>query len=70
MATAEPLTYPFPPCTVPFLCSPQDTDAMGVPDHSIDWTVVRPEKKWAVLRTQGRFLLWALYTSIGCIMMG
>lgn len=43
---------------------------MGAPDHGIDWTVVQPEKKWAVLRTQGRFLLWALYTSIGCIMMG
>ncbi|KAL3457036.1 general substrate transporter [Aspergillus heterothallicus] len=38
------------------------------PDH--DWRVVRPDLKWQILRRQWRFMLWALYTSIGSMMMG
>ena len=43
---------------------------MGVPDHGVDWTTVHPGRKWAVFKRQWRFFLWALYTSIGCMMMG
>ena len=43
---------------------------MGVPDQGVDWTTVHPGRKWVVLKRQWRFFLWALYTSIGCMMMG
>ncbi|KAJ9136628.1 General substrate transporter [Pleurostoma richardsiae] len=36
----------------------------------VDWTEIQPEKKWSILRKQRRFALWALYTSIGSMMMG
>jgi hypothetical protein len=36
----------------------------------VDWTEIQPQKKWSILRKQRRFALWALYTSIGSMMMG
>ncbi|CAK7211314.1 hypothetical protein SBRCBS47491_001082 [Sporothrix bragantina] len=35
-----------------------------------DWTQVQNEKKWSILPMQKRFALWAIYSSIGCMMMG
>ncbi|KAL2106793.1 hypothetical protein VUR80DRAFT_6210 [Thermomyces stellatus] len=43
---------------------------MDAPDHEIDWTKIQPDKRWSVFRKQYRFFLWALYSSIGCMMMG
>ncbi|KAH8888058.1 general substrate transporter [Thozetella sp. PMI_491] len=35
-----------------------------------DWTRVQPEKKWLILSKLKRFSLWALYTSVGSMMLG
>lgn len=35
-----------------------------------DWTQVQLEKKWSILSVQKKFALWAIYSSIGCMMMG
>ncbi|KAL1891833.1 hypothetical protein Sste5346_007377 [Sporothrix stenoceras] len=35
-----------------------------------DWTKVQHERKWSILGMQKRFALWAIYSSIGCMMMG
>ncbi|CAK7228045.1 hypothetical protein SEUCBS140593_006783 [Sporothrix eucalyptigena] len=35
-----------------------------------DWTTVQNDKKWNILFAQKRFALWAIYSSIGCMMMG
>lgn len=37
-------------------------------DH--DWTIIQPQKKWLILTKQKRFAIWAIYTSVGCMMMG
>jgi len=37
---------------------------------SIDWTEIQPSKKWLILSKQKRFALWALYSSIGSMMLG
>lgn len=39
-------------------------------DHGLDWGGVHHDKRWTILRTQKRFFLWALYTSIGSMMLG
>ncbi|CAI4213190.1 unnamed protein product [Parascedosporium putredinis] len=39
-------------------------------DHGLDWGGVHHEKRWTILRTQKRFFFWALYTSIGSMMLG
>jgi hypothetical protein len=36
----------------------------------IDYTEVRPENKWKILRAQWRFALWAFYSSMGSLMLG
>ncbi|PMD60991.1 general substrate transporter [Hyaloscypha bicolor E] len=36
----------------------------------IVWTKVQPHLKWKVLAKQKRFLMWALYSSIGSMMLG
>jgi len=36
----------------------------------LDYSQVRPENKWKILRAQWRFALWALYSSLGSVMMG
>lgn len=36
----------------------------------IDYSEVRLEDKWKILRAQWRFCLWAFYASIGSIMLG
>lgn len=36
----------------------------------IDWTEIQPSKKWRILSKQKRFALWALYSSIGSMMLG
>jgi len=38
--------------------------------NTIDWTQVRSEDRWKILKFQKRFFLWALYTSIGSMMLG
>ncbi|GAM42634.1 MFS transporter [Talaromyces pinophilus] len=38
------------------------------PDH--DWRVVRPDLKWQILRRSWRFFLWAMYSSVGSMMLG
>jgi len=36
----------------------------------LDYSQVRPENKWKILRAQWRFALWTLYSSVGSIMLG
>ncbi|KAL4888092.1 general substrate transporter [Aspergillus ambiguus] len=36
----------------------------------IDYTIINPEKKWRMLRSQWRFALWALWVSSGVVMQG
>ncbi|KAJ5210095.1 hypothetical protein N7472_000234 [Penicillium cf. griseofulvum] len=36
----------------------------------IGYTVINPDKKWQMLRTQWRFALWALWVSSGVMMQG
>ncbi|KAF2185845.1 general substrate transporter [Zopfia rhizophila CBS 207.26] len=36
----------------------------------MDWTELHPEYKWKILLKQKRFALWALYSSIGSMMLG
>jgi hypothetical protein len=36
----------------------------------LDYNEVRPENKWKILRTQWRFGIWAIYTSLGPMMGG
>jgi hypothetical protein len=36
----------------------------------VNYTEVQFENKWTILKTQWRFCLWALYASIGSIMLG
>src|SRR2546423_1246215 len=38
--------------------------------EKLDYAEVRPENKWKILRDQWRFALWALYSSIGSMMLG
>lgn len=38
--------------------------------EKLDYSQVRPENKWKILRAQWRFALWALYSSIGSTMLG
>jgi hypothetical protein len=35
-----------------------------------NWNEVQPEHKWSILLKQKRFLLWAIYTSVGGMMIG
>lgn len=35
-----------------------------------NWNEVQPEHKWNILLKQKRFLLWAIYTSVGGMMLG
>ena len=37
---------------------------------SVDYSVVNPDNKWRILKTQTRFALWALWISSGVIMQG
>ncbi|UNI22273.1 hypothetical protein JDV02_008175 [Purpureocillium takamizusanense] len=37
---------------------------------AIDYNVINPSKKWRMLRVQWRYGLWALWTSIGSMMLG
>ncbi|PKS06033.1 hypothetical protein jhhlp_007867 [Lomentospora prolificans] len=39
-------------------------------NSGLDWNDVHHEKRWTVLSLQKRFFLWALYTSIGSMMLG
>lgn len=39
-------------------------------DNEIDWTIVQPERKWQLLRRLPRFAFWAVYTSVGSMMLG
>jgi hypothetical protein len=41
-----------------------------VASTEIVWTKVQPHLKWKVLAKQKRFLMWALYSSIGSMMLG
>lgn len=34
------------------------------------WNEVQPEHKWSILLKQKRFLLWAIYSSVGGMMLG
>ncbi|KAK9233808.1 putative general alpha-glucoside permease [Lipomyces kononenkoae] len=36
----------------------------------IDYSIVNPENKWRILRSQSRFFLWALLISSGVVMQG
>jgi hypothetical protein len=36
----------------------------------INWSEIQPHLKWQVLAKQKRFLAWALYSSIGSMMLG
>jgi hypothetical protein len=36
----------------------------------LDYSQVRPENKWKILRAQWRFALWALYSSLGSVLFG
>ena len=38
--------------------------------EKLDYSQVRPENKWKILRSQGRFILWAIYSALGVIMAG
>jgi hypothetical protein len=38
--------------------------------EKLDYSEVRPENKWKILLTQWRFVLWAIYTSIGSMTGG
>ncbi|KAK1143510.1 hypothetical protein N8T08_006316 [Aspergillus melleus] len=38
--------------------------------EQIDYTIINPEKKWRMLRSQWRFALWALWVSSGVAMQG
>lgn len=39
-------------------------------DHGLDWNLVQPERKWQVLRQLRVFAAWAVYSSIGSMMLG
>ncbi|OJD11867.1 hypothetical protein AJ78_07454 [Emergomyces pasteurianus Ep9510] len=43
---------------------------MGPSSNHIDYTEVRLENKWKILRAQWRYGLWAFWTSIGSMMLG
>ncbi|KAK4033099.1 hypothetical protein C8A01DRAFT_40458 [Parachaetomium inaequale] len=38
--------------------------------HGIDYSVVNPDNKWKMLKSQSRFALWALLISSGVVMQG
>ncbi|KFX99389.1 hypothetical protein O988_03889 [Pseudogymnoascus sp. VKM F-3808] len=38
--------------------------------QGVDFSVVNPEQKWKILRSQSRFAFWALWISTGVIMQG
>ncbi|KAH8906875.1 general substrate transporter [Coniochaeta sp. PMI_546] len=38
--------------------------------HGVDYSVVNPDNKWKILRSQWRFALWALLISSGVVMQG
>ncbi|KAK4143409.1 general substrate transporter [Dichotomopilus funicola] len=38
--------------------------------HGVDYSVVNPNNKWKMLRSQSRFALWALLISSGVVMQG
>ncbi|KAL5313975.1 hypothetical protein ACEPPN_018399 [Leptodophora sp. 'Broadleaf-Isolate-01'] len=38
--------------------------------NGVDYSVVNPDHKWKILKTQTRFTLWALWISSGVIMQG
>ncbi|KAK2671523.1 Major facilitator, sugar transporter-like [Fusarium oxysporum f. sp. vasinfectum] len=38
--------------------------------HGVDYSVVDPDNKWKILRSQSRFALWALLISTGVVMQG
>jgi hypothetical protein len=38
--------------------------------ENLDYSRVRPENKWKILKAQWRFFLWALFASLGSIMLG
>ncbi|KAH6719019.1 general substrate transporter [Leptodontidium sp. MPI-SDFR-AT-0119] len=38
--------------------------------NGVDYSVVNPDHKWKILKTQTRFALWALWISSGVIMQG
>ena len=38
--------------------------------EKIDYSEVRTENKWKILRAQWRFALWAIYSSLGSVMLG
>ncbi|KAJ9611497.1 hypothetical protein H2200_004681 [Cladophialophora chaetospira] len=39
-------------------------------DRELDWNLIQPERKWQVLRQLRMFGMWAVYTSIGSMMLG
>ncbi|KAG9254735.1 general substrate transporter [Emericellopsis atlantica] len=38
--------------------------------HGVDYSVVNPDNKWKILKSQSRFALWALLISSGVVMQG
>jgi hypothetical protein len=38
--------------------------------ETLDYSEVHPENRWKILRAQWRFALWALYSSLGSVMLG
>ncbi|KAF5675583.1 major facilitator superfamily transporter [Fusarium denticulatum] len=38
--------------------------------HGVDYSVVNPDNKWKILRSQSRFAFWALLISTGVVMQG
>jgi hypothetical protein len=46
------------------------TTKAAMASNIINWSEVQPHLKWQVLAKQKRFLAWALYSSIGSMMLG
>jgi len=46
------------------------TKKAAMASNIINWSEVQPHLKWQVLAKQKRFLAWALYSSIGSMMLG
>ncbi len=46
------------------------TEKAAMASTIINWSEIQPHLKWQVLAKQKRFLAWALYSSIGSMMLG
>jgi MFS family permease len=43
---------------------------MAETEETHNWRILQPQKKWTILRREWRAFLWALYTSVGSMMLG